>query len=305
MLFLQRNAVAIATFAIGVALSITASIMVLFDTQRTWQPLESMVAGLLFTTLLYFYLIRAADRTYSIEELVQKRTAELVEANAELGREVNERQRAEELLLLQTRCSALDADVGISLTQNQTLQNMLQECAEALVRHLDAALARIWTLNIEENVLELVASAGMYTHINGPHGRIPVGQFKIGLIAQDRQPHLTNQVIGDPRVHDQAWAARSNLVAFAGYPLIVEDRVVGVVAMFSRQTLPEVSLKAMGSAANAISLGIKRQQAESELRQSEAQLRRQATELEQALHELKLAQAQLIRNRSRGGTSCA
>ncbi len=64
----------------------------------------------------------------------------------------------------------------------------------------------------------------MYTHINGPHARISVGQFKIGLIAQDRQPHLTNQVIGDPRVHDQAWAARSGLVAFAGYPLMLEDR---------------------------------------------------------------------------------
>ena len=70
----------------------------------------------------------------------------------------------------------------------------------------DAAFARIWTLNEAKDVLELQASAGMYTHLDGPHSRIPVGQFKIGLIARDREPHLTNQVVGDPRVNDQSWA---------------------------------------------------------------------------------------------------
>ena len=68
---------------------------------------------------------------------------------------------------------------------------MLQECAEAVVRHLDAAFARIWTLNGAAQVLELQASAGLYTHLDGPHGRVPVGKFKIGWIAQERAaaPH--------------------------------------------------------------------------------------------------------------------
>ena len=60
------------------------------------------------------------------------------------------------------------------------------------------AFARIWTLNDEDQILELEASAGLYTHIDGPHGRVPVGQFKIGLIAQEQIPHLTNDVLSDP-----------------------------------------------------------------------------------------------------------
>jgi hypothetical protein len=36
------------------------------------------------------------------------------------------------------------------------------------------------------------ASAGLYTHLNGPDGRIPLRQFKIGRIARDRMPQLTN-----------------------------------------------------------------------------------------------------------------
>lgn len=49
---------------------------------------------------------------------------------------------------------------------------------------LDAAFARIWTLNQEANVLELQASAGPYTHLDGARSKIPVGQYKIGQIEQ-------------------------------------------------------------------------------------------------------------------------
>jgi PAS domain S-box-containing protein len=178
--------------------------------------------------------------------------------------DITERKQAESALLERARLAALTADIGIALNQSDTLQDILQQCTEALVRHLDAAFARVWTLNVESNMLELQASAGIYTHINGSHSRVPVGQFKIGLIAQERQPHLTNAVVGDPRVHNQEWAVREGMVAFAGYPLIVENQLVGVMALFARQALPQATLQEMSSVANAIALGIQRKQAESE-----------------------------------------
>lgn len=177
-------------------------------------------------------------------------------------RDITTRKQAEAALHQREQEIKTLADIGLALTQNNTLQNILQQCAEALVRHLDAAFARIWTLNSQENVLELQASAGMYTHIDGSHSRIPMGQFKIGLIAQECRPHLTNQVIGDPRVHDQGWAVREGMVAFAGYPLTLAQEVVGVMAIFSRQSLSEHTLKAMASVANGISLGIQRKHSE-------------------------------------------
>jgi PAS domain S-box-containing protein len=164
---------------------------------------------------------------------------------------------------------ALAADAGRALTTCHTLDEMLRGCAEAIIRHLNAALARIWTFEEAENVLVLRASAGLYTHLNGPHGRIPLGQFKIGLIAQERKPHLTNAVLSDPRVSDQEWAAREGMVAFAGYPLVVEDRLVGVVALFARQPLSEETLQALGSIADEIALGIDRRRAGEALRASE------------------------------------
>jgi two-component system, NtrC family, sensor kinase len=98
-------------------------------------------------------------------------------------------------------------------------------------------------------LLELQASARIYTHLDGPHSRVPVGELKIGLIAQERQPHLTNAVTSDPRVSDKEWAMREGMVAFAGYPLVVEGRVIGVMAMFARQELAQDTLEALASVA--------------------------------------------------------
>ncbi|MBN3899591.1 MAG: GAF domain-containing protein [Nostoc sp. NOS(2021)] len=160
------------------------------------------------------------------------------------------------------------ADVDAALAQSDNLQNMMRLCTEALVEHLDAAFARIWILNKQDNVLELQVSSGMYTHINGLHKRVPVGQFKIGLIAEEGKPHLTNSVQTDARVGNKEWAQREGMVAFAGYPLIVEDETVGVIAMFARQTLTESTFTALEFAAQEIAIGIKRKQAEIALRES-------------------------------------
>jgi anti-anti-sigma regulatory factor len=156
---------------------------------------------------------------------------------------------------------------------------MLQLCAEAVVRHLDAAFARVWTLDETEDVLELQASAGMYTHLDGAHGRVPVGKFKIGLIAAERKAHLTNQVVGDPRVGDQEWARREGMVSFAGYPLVVDDRLVGVMAMFARQPLSEAVLQALGSVSREVGLGVVRKRAEEERNR----LQREVIEAQQSL----------------------
>ena len=102
------------------------------------------------------------------------------------------------------------------------------------MRHLDGAFARIWTLNDRQNVLELQASAGLDTRLDGEHARVPVGKLRIGLIAQERKPHLTNEILNDNRTSHSERREQQGMVSFAGYPLLVEGRLVGVLAMFAR-----------------------------------------------------------------------
>ncbi|HKE59879.1 MAG TPA: PAS domain-containing protein, partial [Pyrinomonadaceae bacterium] len=183
--------------------------------------------------------------------------------------DIEDRKRAEDALVRQ---AGVRADVSAAFSQPIDLAEILRGCTEAIVRNLDAAFARIWTLSKDENMLELQASAGMYTRLNGSYSRISVGDLKVGLIAREKKPHLTNDVLNDPRVHDKGWAQSNGIVSFAGYPLLVEDRLIGVVALFGRSTLPESIVDTLASVADTIAQGIERKRAEEGRRASERNL---------------------------------
>ena len=170
--------------------------------------------------------------------------------------DMTERKKTESALNERIKIAEMSADIGIAFTTALTLQDALQRCAEAFVKHLDVLFARMWLYNKEDKLLELKSSAGLYTHLDGPHSRIPYGKFKIGQIAKNRTPHLTNNVSDDPHVNDQKWVQKEKIVSFAGHPLILKNRLIGVMAMFSRSVLSEITLKALSSVAHQIAIGI-------------------------------------------------
>ncbi|AFY48928.1 PAS domain S-box [Nostoc sp. PCC 7524] len=190
-----------------------------------------------------------------------------------ISHDITARKLAEKALAEKVKLANFRAEVDALLAHSSSLQEIMHGCTEAIVKHLEAAFARIWILNKQENILELQVSSGMYTHVDGPHRRVPVGQFKIGLIAEEGKPHLTNSVQTDPRVGNKEWAKNEGMVAFAGYPLIIDGETLGVIAMFSRHILSESTFEALRITAHEIAIGIKRKQTEAALRESEAKFR--------------------------------
>ncbi|HUS29096.1 MAG TPA: PAS domain-containing protein [Kofleriaceae bacterium] len=196
-------------------------------------------------------------------------------------RDVTMRKRALELTTRLARHSTLRADVAGALAEERDVPKMLQRCCQLLVEHLDVAFARVWTVDDVGTTLMLQASAGMYTHTNGPHRAVPVGKFKIGRIAASRKPHLTNDVAHDTQIGDPQWAAREQMVSFAGYPLLVDGKLVGVMAMFAKHAMPDDTMSALGGIADVIAQGVVRRHTELELEQKVAELARSNADLEQ------------------------
>jgi two-component system, cell cycle sensor histidine kinase and response regulator CckA len=194
-------------------------------------------------------------------------------------RDISEPKRLERALLERMRVAALGADVGMTLTDGATFGETLQRCCEAVVKNLDAAFARVWILNTTTRILELQASAGIYTHLDGPHGQIPLGKGEIGLLAEERRPHVTNDLQNDRRLGDRDWARREGLQSFAGHPLLVDGTVIGVLAMFAREALSDVTLAGLASVADAMAVRIRGKLAEQEKGALEEQLR-QAQKME-------------------------
>jgi PAS domain S-box-containing protein len=190
-----------------------------------------------------------------------------------IKQDISQRKAAEEALQEHLRLTELTAEVSVTLIQDQPLAAMLRRCTEALVRHLRATFARVWTLNPKTPVLELQAGSGQHSQFDVAYHRLRLGQTAIGRIAQTRQPLFTNTALDDSLLRDQDWARRESLTAFAGLPLVVADSLVGVLALFSERPLSPVVLGALGPVADQIALGIERKRGEEALRLSEQRYR--------------------------------
>lgn len=189
-------------------------------------------------------------------------------------RDITDLKTATEHKENQARMWALGSDIGHAIAGETTLHRLIHTFCQAIVNRLGATFARIWLYDSAENILVLHGSAGKYTHLDGPHGRIHVDDnSKIGMLALHKKAILTNEVIGDPRIKDQQWAKREKMVAFAGHPLIIGERFIGVVALFAQKPLPEFILKVFESIADKIAMGIDRHLAEKERETLQKQVR--------------------------------
>ncbi len=178
----------------------------------------------------------------------------------------------------QAKQALLIGEIGDALTREESLKAALDRCAGAMIRNLGAALARIWTVDETERTLTLCAEAGLEPGDTALR-RLVIGEGKIGQIADDGIPYLTNEAAIDPQVGNAPWLKRERIVAFAAYPLRIEDRIVGVMAMYSRRPIDHDLLNSLSSLADALALGIDRKGAEEGRRRAEERLRSQAEQL--------------------------
>jgi signal transduction histidine kinase len=155
----------------------------------------------------------------------------------------------------------LTSAVGHSLVGQDSLQAQLVQCCEALVQ-FGVASARIWTYEPGEQRLECRASAGLGASLDETSGRVALGAGPVGSIALRRAAFVTNDVGAERDVVSAAWAPPARMAAFGGYPLVVGDRLVGVLAIFAAQELSADDQRTLESVADQIALGIERDSGE-------------------------------------------
>ena len=200
--------------------------------------------------------------------------------------EVAERVRAEAIITEQVHRAEFGRDIGLALTSGPTLATVLDRCVALTVLRLGGTQARIDTVGETGLGLDSKPSAGDPNSNDRDDAIVdldkvgPMVRGLVGRIASERLPLLTNSLEEDSGSFQRSWAIQEKMVALAGCPLVVEDRLIGVWTLFSQTPLTRSTLEAMESVANPLALGIERKRAEENLRVGEA---RKAAILETSL----------------------
>jgi len=179
--------------------------------------------------------------------------------------DVTDRLRAETALAERTALTALLADIGVAFNRPHPLAKCLQACTEALVAYVGASCARIWTIDDSEGRLVLEGRAGECAP-GTPGGVVEIlGSAPSSLaeyIVREGRPRFTNDALADLGIGAADCCRHRDMIGFGGCPLVVEDRIVGVMTLLTDRPLSEPMTTGLTTVAEHIALGVTRHRAE-------------------------------------------
>jgi signal transduction histidine kinase len=114
---------------------------------------------------------------------------------------------------------------------------LLDVVATALTDNLGFAAAQVWLLEATDGALW--RRSGHHLTRNPPPmpARVERGMSEIGQVAELRVPIVTNDPANHRQVGLSPWMAEEGIQAFAGFPLVVGDQLLGVLAVYHRRPL--------------------------------------------------------------------
>lgn len=188
-------------------------------------------------------------------------------------RDITDRKHAEAETFKNGRVTALRAAVGLALSEANPFPAAFQECAEAFVMHFSTTLAQIWVHELERDTISIVASAGAAAASGASTDGAPPGYSHVRRIVATGEPIIADGVSVEAEDADHLWAIQQGITAFAGYPLKVEGRVVGVLGLFAQDPFADSVLATLNSLPNHLALAIDRWQRSRDVEAAEERLR--------------------------------
>jgi len=142
------------------------------------------------------------------------------------------------------------------ITSHLEMDSVLGQIVTTLTSELGALYAVVWLAergdicheceHTEEclggdECLHLKAWDGPHDPLLAVRSRVPMGVLRIADIAKAGAPYITDDLKADPLLIDGSWVTEQGVESFAGFPLVYDGRLLGVLAYFGDRPLdPEM-----------------------------------------------------------------
>ncbi|BAY12644.1 PAS domain S-box protein [Calothrix sp. NIES-2098] len=177
--------------------------------------------------------------------------------------DITQRKLSELAILERSRLSLLSAEVSLALSQSSTLAEIIQQCTHTISQYLDVAFVGIWTCDKQNTNLEFQAgvncidsSCSTLSAIQDfPHHMVVVNRV-IDVITNNHQAIVNQEIIIN--YQEKILNSKFSILNFSAYPLIVEQELIGIIALFCNQVLNEPTHNLLNWIANNIAVAIDR-----------------------------------------------
>jgi PAS domain S-box-containing protein len=206
--------------------------------------------------------------------------------------DITQRKLSELALLERSQLSLLSAEVSLALSQSGTLPEILQNCSNTMSQYLDVSFIGIWTFGRQTKQLELQAgvhcsefSCNVLNDTQNFPSHMFIANDAIGLIIHNHQAILNEEVkINFQNNSESILESAFSVFRLCAYPLIVEQQLIGIIALFSHKLFTEPTHNLLNWIANNIAVAIDRIWAREELlSRREALLLRLSSEIRSSL----------------------
>jgi signal transduction histidine kinase len=174
---------------------------------------------------------------------------------------------------------SLLSDIAIAIGESDDVDSLAARCVASVGSLFRAESAHLWLIDDSATALDLRANSGP---ADESLHRISMGESVIGQLASNRQARVANPASPDFGLDIDGWAHREGLTAFAGCPLMLRGKLIGVLGIFARHHLGERTLSLLGSLAPAIAAGVERKRIEEENARLYEELQRTTESLQRA-----------------------
>jgi len=171
--------------------------------------------------------------------------------------DISHQKQLEDLSQERATLAAFTAAAGLFLTAEGLLRKRLHDVASEAVSQLDIAAMQIWGWDGRLSRLTLLTSAGDEVGPDGASGGIAAGDGPIGGVALDKQPRHVLDTNDAWRDFESDRMATHGIRSFVGYPLLVADGLVGVLAVYSVKPVSELLITALSSVVASMALAIR------------------------------------------------
>ncbi|NET47867.1 MAG: GAF domain-containing sensor histidine kinase [Merismopedia sp. SIO2A8] len=175
-------------------------------------------------------------------------------------------------------------EIQTILSQEATLESLLTRCIIVLEEVLKLGAIHVWTFNQRNCLLELNCQSIHSFNQSLFPCQIPLGISVIGLTAQNQEPYLTNELDHPLCMIQVDDKIKDHFQAFAAYPLLAANQLVGALAFFSPTPLSAKVQQILGWVMTTLGYAIAYHQSQDQLQsRQDTILHRLASQMQNTL----------------------